>query len=287
MGLMTHYADSYVNFKLPENGEYYVHLSDVQNHGGKEYGYRLRISPPRPDFAVYVTPSSLNIPAGRTTSICVHAFRKEGFTGDIDVELKNAPDGFKLSGNKIAANIDKIRMTVTSPNKNFKQPIALQLESHAVIDGNMVSRMVCPAEDMMQAFAYRHLVSSQELLAAVTDTQKFTPIFESTNATIKIPAGGTAELRIKMEKKPMLRDIKFELNEPPKGITIENVTATFDEITLTLKADKNASAGLKDNLIIDAFTEQIPRQANPKNKNKQQRIWLGVLPAIPIEIVQQ
>ena len=37
----------------------FVHLSDAQEHGGEAYAYRLRIGPPRPDFAVIRTPSSL------------------------------------------------------------------------------------------------------------------------------------------------------------------------------------------------------------------------------------
>ena len=44
--------------KLPEDGTYYVHLGDVGRHGGQEYGYRLRISPPRPDFELRVAPSA-------------------------------------------------------------------------------------------------------------------------------------------------------------------------------------------------------------------------------------
>jgi len=73
----------------------------------------------------------------------------------------------------------------------------------------------------------------------------------------------------------MLRDVKLELSEPPKGITLETVTATSDEVLLVLKADKDVNAGFKDNLIVDAFTTQTPRQLNSKAKNQIQRIWLG------------
>jgi hypothetical protein len=35
---------------LPSTGTYFVCLGDTQHHGGSHYGYRLRVSPPQPDF---------------------------------------------------------------------------------------------------------------------------------------------------------------------------------------------------------------------------------------------
>ena len=48
-----------------------------------------------------------------------------------------------------------------------KEDVDLRLEGRATIGGQEVVRPVVPAEDMMQAFAYWHLVPSQELVAAV------------------------------------------------------------------------------------------------------------------------
>jgi hypothetical protein len=59
-GLVTHHADSYLCVKLPADGAYYVHLGDMQHHGGTAYAYRLRLSLARPDFGLRVTPCSLN-----------------------------------------------------------------------------------------------------------------------------------------------------------------------------------------------------------------------------------
>ena len=51
-GVNTHHADSYLTAELPADGDYFVHLGDTTRQGGEEYAYRLRISPPRPDFAL-------------------------------------------------------------------------------------------------------------------------------------------------------------------------------------------------------------------------------------------
>ncbi|MHC4546712.1 MAG: DUF1501 domain-containing protein, partial [Planctomycetota bacterium] len=85
MGLVTHYADSYLLAELPKDGTYYVHLADSQHHGGQAYGYRLRIAAPQPDFALRVTPSSFSMRAGAIVPLCVHVLRKDGYDGEIEV----------------------------------------------------------------------------------------------------------------------------------------------------------------------------------------------------------
>ena len=114
-GLVTHHADSWLRAVLPSAGTYYLHLYDAQNQGGPEYAYRLRISPPRPDFELRVVPSSINARAGTAVPITVHALRRDGFNGPIDLELKDAPAGFSLSGATIPAGQAKVRLTLTVP----------------------------------------------------------------------------------------------------------------------------------------------------------------------------
>jgi len=144
-----------------------VHLADSQNHGGQEYGYRLRIAAPQPDFALRVTPSSISVNAGGVVVVYVYALRKDGFDGEIEVVAKDSSAGFKLAGGRIPAGRDRVRMTLTAPLAAPEQPVALNLEGRATIGDSMVSHPAVPAEDMMQAFLYRHLVPSQELLVFV------------------------------------------------------------------------------------------------------------------------
>ena len=64
LGLQTHHADSYLTTKLPKSGTYRVRVTDVRRHGGDDHAYRLRISTPRPDVQLFVSPSSINVPFG-------------------------------------------------------------------------------------------------------------------------------------------------------------------------------------------------------------------------------
>ncbi len=157
-GLDTHYADSYLTATLPADGDYYIHLGDAQHQGGPEYAYRLRISPPRPDFALRVVPSSLSVRGGASVSLTVYALRRDGFTNEITLALQNAPTGFKLSGAKVPANQDQVRLTLMAPPEPTEEPLRVSLEGRAVVQGSAIVHRAVPAEDMMQAFAYRHLV---------------------------------------------------------------------------------------------------------------------------------
>ena len=89
--LLTHQADSRIRVKLPAGGAYYLYLADTQGKGGPDYGYRLRISRPQPDFELRVTPASINARAGATVPVTVYALRRDDFAGEIALKLKDAP----------------------------------------------------------------------------------------------------------------------------------------------------------------------------------------------------
>jgi len=171
-GLTTHHADSVLSTTLPADGFYYIHIGDAQTKGGEAYGYRLRISRPRPDFELRVVPSSINARAGASVPITVYALRKDGFTGDITVTLKDAPKGFTLRGNRVPANKDQINLALMVPAGPIKKALSLTLEGLAEIQGREVVRPAIPADDMEQAFIYHHLVPAKELQVAVIGRAK-------------------------------------------------------------------------------------------------------------------
>jgi len=287
-GLLTHQADSYLRARLPKDGLFRVHLADAQHHGGQAYAYRLRIGAPRPDFALRVSPSSISMPAGRAAPVCVHALRKDGFKGEIEIVLKDAPAGFALNGGRIPDGRDSVRMTLTAPREPLDQPVVLRLKGRARIGGQTVSRPVIPSEDMMQAFLYRHLAPSRELMAAVIGRGRGAPLEMAGGGSIRIPVGGTAQVRIKTPRFSRLAEIELELSEPPEGVTLQEVKIVPDGLAFLLKADGDAAkVGFADNLIVEAFTESAGGGRNDNAANRKRRVSLGVLPAIPFEIVRE
>ncbi|MCL5269917.1 MAG: hypothetical protein M1457_05025, partial [bacterium] len=288
-GLLTHHADSWLRARLPKDGAYYVRLADAQHHGGEDYGYRLRLSPPQPDFALRATPSTLNVPAGRAVPLTVHVLRKDGYDGEILLALKDAPPGFTLAGGRIAPGRDQVRLTLEAPARAIDRPVVIRLEGRARIGGQWLSRPVVPAEDMMQAFAYWHLVPSQDLTVAIRGARfRMPPIQPVINGPVRIPAGGTAQVQIRAPRFPIPQYLKLELNDPPKGVILQDVKAVPGGLTLTVKADVEAAKpGFADNLIVEMISDRTGGGAKAKAAAPNQRFSIGVLPAIPFEIVRQ
>jgi hypothetical protein len=265
-------------------------VGDAQHHGGMDYGYRLRISGPRPDFDLRVVPSSINARAGMSVPLTVYALRKDGFSNEITMALSGDLAGFSLSGGKVPANQDQVRLTLTAPSAPLKQPASLELEGRALIQGEAVIRRAVPAEDMMQAFAYRHLVPAKELMALVTGRW---PIKSSVKilgeSPVKIPVGGTARVQISGPASGFADRFQLELSDPPEGITIRNVAAVAAGTELLLQSDAaKVKQGQKGNLIVNIIPGN--NQASSK-KGKQQgntrRAAIATLPAIPFEIISQ
>jgi len=287
-GLITHHADSLIRATLPKKGTYYLHLGDTQRQGGAEYAYRLRISRPRPDFELRVAPASVNVRPGGTAAITVYALRRDGFAGDIALKLKDAPPGFALSGGWVPANQDKVRLTLTAPPNRVEKPRNLHLEGRAVIQGREVRRSGVPAEDMMQAFAYRHLVPAEEWLVRVSGPVQFKVPWKIVGGDpVKLPTGGTAPVRVFLPAGRFANQVQLALNEPPEGIAIQEVSPVRDGLSILLRADAGkVKPGLKGNLIVEAFMERIVNAGDANKQAVRRRQPLGMLPAIPFEIVR-
>ena len=282
-GLITHQADSLISFKLPAKGTYYLQLSDAQRKGGPEYGYRLRISHPRPDFELRLTPSSLNLRAGSTVPFTVHALRRDGFAGAIALKLKDAPADFALSGAAIPSGQDKVRVTLTVPRSPGGAPISILLIGQAVIDGREVTRTAVPAEDMEQAFAYHHLVAEDAWLVRVIGAGAGVP-WRPMDRPVRLSSGAATAVPVFIP--PRLQNgIQLALNEPPDGISIQSVTPQRNGVSVLLRVQTDkAKPGLKGNLILDAFREVAPNPAAGNQRARRQP--LGTLPAIPFEVVE-
>ena len=288
-GLETHHADSRLMVTLPASGSYSLSIGDAQQKSGPEYAYRLRIGAPRPDFELRVTPSGINTGVNASIPLTVHALRKDGFSGAIALALKDAPRGYSLAGAVIPAGRDQVRITLTVPPPVQREPLKLALEGRATVGGKEVTRLAVPAEDMMQAFFYRHLVVESELKLTVRRGAAFrTPARVVGPQTLEIPVGGTVRVRVEASLPPNspIEKMRYELNDPPEGISIQETAPVPGGAELVLRSDgAKAKAGLRGNLIIDISGERTPPAANGRPAGARQRVPLGTLPAVPFEIV--
>jgi hypothetical protein len=280
-GLLTHHADSRIQATLPRGGTCYLYLGDVQRHGSPAHAYRLRVSLPRPDFELRITPCSINARPGTTVPVTVHALRKDGFTGEITLFLKYRPVDFALDGARIPAGQSEVRMTVKVPSTPRPTPIKLDVVGRAMILGRPVTHDVTAAEDRMQAFIYHHLVPADHLMVTVSkDARARFPARLLHPQPIKIRPGGKVVVQFAIPRGAGSDKFQVLLNDPPEGITLKRSVFTPGGATLELQADsEKAKPGLRTNLIAEVYPVS-------GKSGKPSRFPLGTFPAIPVEVIR-
>lgn len=284
-GLLTHQADSWLMVKLPADGTYYVHLCDIQRRAGREYAYRLRLSEPRPDFDLRVTPSAINIRRGETVPITVHVIRRDGFDGQVSLSLKDPPNGLVLKGGSIPARQDQARVTLSAARSMSREPLTLIIEGHARIGGREIAHKAAAADDQMQAFAYHHLVPAADLDVCIADRpfpRESGKVLSET--PIRIPIGGEASVEVALPSGPLLRDARVELSDPPEGIHIDRIEPIEGGICIVLAANLHkVKPGLSGNLVFSVYTDRTVARGGQGNKR---RFSLGTLPAVPFMVTK-
>jgi hypothetical protein len=289
-GLLTHQADSHLSATLPANGLYTLRLGDTQRKGGAEFGYRLRIGPPRPDFELRVSPAELSTGAGTSVPVVVTAIRRDGFDGDIQLALKDAPSGFVLAGGVIPAGQGQVRVTLGVPPAPIAGPVGLAITGRAAVQGKQVTRVAVAADDMMQAFAYRHLVPTDALrVSVISRGASRAQVRVLSQQPVKIPVSGTGTVRVAFQVPKAFEKLAFELDDPPEGLAIRQFTLTGNGAEIEIQADAaKVKAGLRGNLIVTVSGERRPQpnQPNPPPAAARRRLPLATLPAMAFETVK-
>ena len=180
-------------------------------------------------------------------------------------------------------------MTLTVAPNAAKDTSTLAVEGRATIQGRVVAHRALPADDMMQAFAYRHLVPADGLRVSVLQRG-------SVRAVPRVLAPGPgresrpAAPPACVSRFPFPRafdKFEFELSEAPDGVTLGDLQVAANGAEFVLRADPaKARPGARGNLIVVVSGERVP-QANQPNQPApaaRRRVPLMTLPAIQYEI---
>ncbi|HPR82506.1 MAG TPA: PPC domain-containing protein [Pontiellaceae bacterium] len=289
-GLLTHQADSRIDFTLPETGIYYVRLDDQQNKGGDAYAYRLVIGKEKPDFQLRVVPSSLRIPRNGTAIATVYAIRYGGFTDAISCSVRDAPTEIELQRAVIPAGTNVAKIVITARPRAAEQMMTLDIEGVADCGSRTVRRHAVPAEDMMQAFIYRHLVTAQQMLVQVTEPEPVSVVltipkegFFRAHPGKQLVISASAQWAASAQK-----SIKLTLAEPPEWLTLR--TATWQAGNIILDISPNAEPGDTATVLLTGTVKvnKSPKDAdfNPVMKFLNNRTADFTIDAIPIQVVE-
>ena len=137
----------------------------------------------------------------------------------------------------------------------------------------LIEHPVIPAEDMMQAFFYRHLVPCDELLVQIQGSGTRVPAKIIDPTPIKIPTQGMTSVNIRTPAYTPVEMGQMKLLDPPEGITMTRTKWGKSDVEITFEVDPaKVKTSTKGNLIV-GFAARQPK-----------RIPLGCLPAIAYEV---
>jgi hypothetical protein len=284
-GLITHQADSRLALTLPADGIYTLTVTDTQHRGGSEFGYRLALRPATPDFALRVTPSAVNIPAGGSALLTVFALRQDGFDGPIDLALDVPGNGLRLSGARIPAGADSVQLTVTAhPSLASSAPVSLALNGTATIAGRVVMHPAAACDDTMQAFLWRHLVPAAQWLAQITPRAPVLRIASPEVARLALAQPFTVKIELSPQG-PAYESLTAELVNPPPGLALTATRQRGRTLELTLTAESLPPASQRaGNLIFSVSGTRANRGAKADAKPGPAKPRpLGLAPALPYE----
>ena len=252
--LVLHHADSRLTYTFPAAGDYVLRLRDTQGKGGDEFAYRLVVAPPKPDCVLRMVPDMQRVAKGDSVVVTVTADRRDGFGSEIALAVQNLPPGFTASDAIIPAGQPQAKLTITAPPDAPLAAISPTIVGTGSLNNQPWTRTANGAEDVMQAFSYRHVVPTREFVVAVIESSLFSLATNAPPQGLEVKAGAEAQVVVKAARKEGPKPpINLAVADAPLGIAVKiaPIPADQDEVTLTLTVPAQAPAGAKVNLILN------------------------------------
>jgi hypothetical protein len=199
--------DSRLFFDPPADGEYTVRVADARNEGGPDFGYRLTVRAPRPDFSVSFNPTAPSIWKGGAIPIGVTITRTDGYEGPIQLKLENLPKGLEAPPTFIEAGQQSTTFALyaspTAENPPGTSP-PLKLVARATIDGKEV---------------VREMVGGMPKVVEPGDLVTIASVGE-----LAIRPGSEARMRVKIERRNGFKGrVPIEVRGLPHGVRVLDI----------------------------------------------------------------
>jgi hypothetical protein len=129
----TFSKDSRVTFRVPDDGDYLLRVSDVRALGGADFGYHLVLRPPHPSFHVSLETDNPSVPRGGTALINLNLVRSDDFEGSVEVRAEDLPAGITATPAVIGAgDLTGVLALTADPSAPAFSPPTWRLVARAV-----------------------------------------------------------------------------------------------------------------------------------------------------------
>jgi hypothetical protein len=112
--------DPELSWKVPEDGDYQVTVSDLHGRGGDRFFYRLRAALAKPDFRVKSPDHAFVATVGKPLEVALDIDRQHGFDQEVVIKAEGIPDTITAEPVISATDGDtakkvKLKLTATAP----------------------------------------------------------------------------------------------------------------------------------------------------------------------------
>jgi hypothetical protein len=247
--------DSYLRWKAPADGDYYISIKDQLGRGGPDFVYRLEVTNIEPKLTAWLPEMTINqnqdrraipVPKGNRYASLVRIKRIDT-SGEVVLEPSDLPAGVTASAPHVDKSVDTVPMV-------FEATPDAAIAAH---DFDMQAKLVDPPKDVKITSEVDHMVDIMEynnqrpfyvrhlhsLPAAVTDEIPVKISLEQPK--VPLLQSGSMNLKVKAERKGDFKGpVTISLLYAPPGIGsagLQQIKEGENEGTVTISANPNAA----------------------------------------------
>ncbi|MBL9168604.1 MAG: hypothetical protein JNN07_12745 [Verrucomicrobiales bacterium] len=217
--------DSWLAFTAPEEGTYVVRVADSAGRGGDLFSYRLIVREPDPGFHVFLEGANPQISPGSGQSFTLRAERRDGFSGEIRIDISGVPVGFSVStpliieaGHQTASGtIHAIEKAVKPTQSHWER---VQITAQAEVDG----RLSVMAVNSLGSVELKETSSALMVrLDPYVGQDSTNTAAMQTSKEIVLEPGQTTSAWLSVERRGFEDTITFEVSNLPHGVIVDNL----------------------------------------------------------------
>jgi hypothetical protein len=221
---------SHLAFTAPADGSYLVRVTDVRGFGGPTMGYQLVVRRPQPDFSVSIAEKNPTVAAGSGTRLSLTVDRKDGFSGEVRVDVDGLPPGFYVSSPIVIQAGQRTARAVLAAHPNAPalteaNAQKTKIRARAIIGGAEVLK---PSGDLGKIA----LGPKPQVLVRLAPPGQSPRLPTGDAATsldfpppaeLTIAPGTTITFGLSIERNGLAGIVNFEVDNLPFGVIVDNI----------------------------------------------------------------
>lgn len=222
-------SDSRLTFTAPADGTYIVRIADVRGFQGEKFNYELSARPSKPDFSAKLTGDNPTVAAGSGKEFAITIDRKDGFEGEIRIDIDGLPPGYSATTPLIIERGQHVTYGTLTALKDAPKPTPenaklSKITATATINGVEVKRDV-------NHFGEIKLGDAPKIRVAITpdaapSAEDIAKVFGQSNPIeITIKPGTTITAKVRIERNKFEGRVPFEAiaHNLPHGVIVDNI----------------------------------------------------------------